>query len=33
MQKLYKYPSMSRICCRFQLKDSQALGMGGLAAE
>ena len=35
MQKLYKYryPSMCRICCRFQLKDSQALGMGGLAAE
>ena len=24
---------MCRVCCRFQLKDSQGLGMGGLAAE
>ena len=43
MQQLYKYPSMCRVCCRFQLrsKDSHFTGLGemggggggGLAAE
>ena len=28
MQKLCKYPNLCRVCCRFQLKDSQSLGMG-----
>ena len=33
IQQLWEYPSLCRVCCSFQLRDSQGLRRGGLAGE
>ena len=33
IQKLWEYPSLCRVFCSFQLRDSQGLRRGGLAGE